>query len=123
VGDIQNDSDFPHSLIEEIIKRSLKYVAVYVPSEYDALIRTARNKGKPFKVHDSFLDLTDLTEQTSVNFNIDVTRVKFNFNHICVLRAGKEHPNHFLFKTSDKRSLNVLTLHQIRLEKLFRMCN
>jgi hypothetical protein len=47
-----------------------------------------------------FLDLKDLIEQTAVNFSVDMSGGKFNFNHICVLRVAKEHPNQFFFKAS-----------------------
>ena len=69
--------DCSHSLIEKNIGSSLKCGPVCVPSQYAALISAARKNGGPFKVHkldhDSFLDLCELSEQTAVNFTVDVS--------------------------------------------------
>ena len=46
------------------------------------------------------LDHKGITEQTDVNFTVDMSGEKFDFNDICVLRVAKENPNWFFFKTS-----------------------
>lgn len=52
--------------------------------------------------HDFFVDLKDLVDVTSTNFNINSEGKKFNFNYICVVRVENEHSGPYFHKTSFK---------------------
>lgn len=122
VGHTQNEGDCCHSLIEKNIKLALRAGPIYVPTQFAAIIKTAKKTGKPIKVHelahDFFLDIKKLTDETSVNFNIDKDGKKFNFNDICVIKVEKTNPYEFLFKTSYKQAhFNSVNINEKKTRK------
>ncbi|CAH1984335.1 unnamed protein product [Acanthoscelides obtectus] len=56
----------------------LKSGPIYVPDEYEALIRTAKESGSPYRVHqltfENFYDLKALQEQWQKNFTTDTEK-------------------------------------------------
>lgn len=106
-GHTQNEGDNAHSLIEKNIKRALKSGPIYTPSQYTAIVQTAKKTGKPFNViemsHEDFLDLKHLTEHTTINnFQKNTMSEIFRMSDASVISVEKSHLDSFFYKTSFK---------------------
>lgn len=58
-------------MIEKQVKRCLKSGTIYHPAQYISLIKTAKKKGNPYKIHElsheDFLDFKDLWDNIGRN--------------------------------------------------------
>lgn len=74
-GHSQNEGDNVHSMIEKQIKRCLKSGPIYHPAQYITLMKTAKKKGNPYKVHElsheDFLDFKDLWSNIGCNTTVN----------------------------------------------------
>ena len=64
------------------VYRHIKSGPIYVPEQYITLIRTVKNTGVPYLIHElsynDFYDLKTLLEQLGKNSNINTERSKFH---------------------------------------------
>lgn len=101
-GHTQNEGDSAHALIQREISKSLKRGPIYTPQQYIALMRTAKKKGNPYKVHElsfqSFLDFKALANKSS-GFT-DTKNEKVRISDISVLRVSRDAPQKIQFKYS-----------------------
>lgn len=105
-GHSQNEGDSAHSVIERNISRSLKSSPIYVPEQYITLIRTAKKKGNPYKVHElnheSFFDIKKIADGVGSNFSSNEDREKLKMGDIKVVRVEKKFNDRFYYKCSYK---------------------
>ncbi|KAL0882683.1 hypothetical protein ABMA27_001109 [Loxostege sticticalis] len=86
-GHTQNEGDNVHSVIESQIKKILKGGPIYTPDQYVSIIRNAKKRGDPYKVHelthDDFYDIKALADSVGNNYSkntenetVKITRIK-----------------------------------------------
>lgn len=121
-GHSQNEGDSAHSVIERNISRSLKSAPIYVPEQYITLIRTAKKKGNPYKVHElnheNFLDIKEIADSIGSNYSVNEDREKVKMGDIKVIRAEKMHNDRFFYKCSYKEELFKTIMIKTRASKI-----
>ncbi|XP_045491096.1 uncharacterized protein LOC123690980 [Colias croceus] len=121
-GHSQNEGDSAHSVIERNISRSLKSAPIYVPEQYITLIRTAKKKGNPYRVHElnheSFFDIKKIADGVGSNYSINEDREKVKMGDIKVIRVGKIHNDRFFYKCSFKEDSFKTVLVKTRASKI-----
>lgn len=120
-GHSQNEGDSAHSVIERNISRSLKSSPIYVPEQYITMIRTAKKKGNPYKVHElnheSFFDIKKIADAIGSNFSINEDREKLKMGDIKVVRVEKKFNDRFYYKCSYKEDSFKTVLVKTRATK------
>jgi len=75
VGHTQNEGDSMQSVIERQKKLVLRSGPIYVPSQWVSVIKSAKQKGKPYSVKEmsteDFFNLKDVSKDIGTNFNIE----------------------------------------------------
>lgn len=107
-GHTQNEGDSAHSTIERNISRSLKSAPIYVPEQYITLIRTAKKKGNPYKVHElnheNFFDIKKIADGIGPNYTTNEDREKVKMGDIKVIKVEKRYKDRFFYKLSYKEN-------------------
>jgi len=85
-----------HSVIERQKKLVLRSGPIYVPSQWVSVIKSAKQKGKPYTVKEisteDFFNLKDLSKDIGTNFNMDGNGKKVLWNDIKEIRIDKANP-------------------------------
>lgn len=98
VGHTQSEGDATHSLIEREIKSHLKARSIFVPEDYDKIIKDARVKEPKITTnllkHSDFFDVKSLVKTLGLNFS------KFKSSESCAWKIKQEDSSILYYKNS-----------------------
>ncbi|VEN64043.1 unnamed protein product [Callosobruchus maculatus] len=108
-GHTQNEGDHVHSVIEGAIKKFKKSSPIYVPDHYVTIIKQAKKRGKPYRVHEmsfsNFFDLKLMAQEIGIK---DVFKNEdgeiVQLSKICAVKVTKDNPEELFYKTSFKEN-------------------
>nr|CAI5838439.1 unnamed protein product [Callosobruchus analis] len=108
-GHTQNEGVHVHSVIAGAIKKFKKSSSIYVPDHYVTIIKQAKKRGKPYRVHEmSFSDFFDLKLMAQEIGIKDVFKNEdgeiVQLSKICAVKVTKDNPEELFYKTSFKEN-------------------
>ena len=116
-GHTQNEGDSIHAIVE----RASRKISIYSPSQWSAVIKTAR-LAQPYIVKDmSLQDFFDFKELSNLirNFDMNSENEKLYWNSINVLTLISSMPNQLAYKTSYSGEAGKVALFQrLRLREI-----
>jgi hypothetical protein len=113
-GHTQMECDSVHSTIE----RAKRLTSVYVPSQWDTIVRMARRKNPYFVVpvkHQDILNFKPVAQQILPNMSFDDQGRRVQWMKIVWLQVRKSDPDYLFFKYSfDQEEFNMLKIKSAR---------
>nr|CAI5856988.1 unnamed protein product [Callosobruchus analis] len=108
-GHTQNEGDHVHSVIAGAIKKFKKSSPIYVPDHYVTILKQAKKRGKPYRVHEmSFSDFFDLKLMAQEIGIKDVFKNEdgeiAQLSKICAVKVTKDNPEELFYKISFKEN-------------------